>query len=44
MLPRLIQSTLLEAGSSSMKLSCTGDGKRVLDWDVVAVLVGLEDS
>ena len=44
MLPRLIQSTLLEAGSSSIKLSCTGDEKRVLDWDVVASLVDLADS
>ena len=43
MLPRLIQSTLLEAGNSSIKLSCTGDGKMVFDLNVVASLVGLGD-
>lgn len=44
MLPRLTQSMLLDAGSCSMKLSCIGDGKSVLDWGFVACLVDLEGS
>ena len=42
MLPRLMQSILLEAGSSSMKFSCTGDRIRLLDWGFVASFVEFE--
>lgn len=42
MLPRLTQSTLLDAGSCSMKFSCTGDGMIVLDRGFVASLVDSE--
>lgn len=44
MLPRLIQSTLLEAGSSSIKFSFTGDGIWLLDRDSVASFVDFEAS
>lgn len=37
-----MQSTLLEAGSCSTKLSCTGELMKILDWDFVTSLVDLE--
>lgn len=42
MLPRLMQSILLEAGSSSTKFSCTGDGIWLLGWDSVASFLDFE--
>ena len=42
MLPRLTQSTLLDAGSCSTKLSCTGDGNTILDWFLVASWINSE--
>ena len=39
-----MQSTLLEAGSSSMKLSCTGDLKRLLGRAVFSSWVDFEKT